>query len=263
MKEELSYLNQLGLILWVRKDRIQLLQSGSRDAQSGTSPAALQSSVSSFLNSQTRKEEEEKVLPSSQRRKEGILPESLEAEESPSSAQPKTRSVLSPQTLTAESLPLRSIAKEKEGLAEVFAFRYEATVIPPVVVLYDISGKIELPQQEKELLSNMLIRCGLAAADRKPSLSLPWPPPLSAELMDADLAAAQKAYAGFLTSAAENYNCDILILMGESPLKPQDPPFAEIIQLNSPRLLCQEPHRRKEAWEQLTPLRERLEASKN
>ena len=137
-------------------------------------------------------------------------------------------------------------------LQDLVSFRYEALVISPVVVLYEITGKLELPSQQRELLDSMLSRCGLKGSPLV--RSLPWPPPFP---LDEENESAEQAYLGFLTSLIENNGCEWLILMGKSRLTTSIPAI-NIIKLDSLGLLMQEPKRRIKAWEELAPLRDSI-----
>lgn len=231
-KEHLSYFNQLGLVLWIRRAEESSTQSFQSQASFSPTPGA---------------------KPRSQPWHQSLQSKASEAAQA---------------VVQSDTAPIATRHPTSQNPQEVFAFRYEAVVIPPVVVLYEITGRVELAPQENQLLNSMLIRCGLDISNKKPTISLPWPPLLPSFSQDssadeANETAAQEAYEGFLTSIVENNACDWLILMGKNRLKAQVSSLKEIIQLDSLRLLCQEPQRRKKAWEQLSSLRDELRTHPN
>lgn len=178
----------------------------------------------------------------------GKKDESLTKEKNPQSGRPDKAATREPSNGAEPAEPKAGPAPLASQ--DAFSFRYEALVVPPAIVLYEITGELELPSQQKALLDSMLSRCGLTGSAR--TRSLPWPPPYS---LGEESDYAEQAYQGFLTSLVENNHCEWLILMGESKLTAALP-TTQIIKLDSLRLLVQEPKRRKQAWDQLAPLRQ-------
>lgn len=215
-ENQLNYLASLGLIFWGRRPLQEELVPISRSTE--------QAQTSARLNEEVR----------------------IQTKRQASKAK---QAELAPKELNNQPPPNRASAKITD-LQDLVSFRYEALVIPPVIVLYEITGELELPPQQRELLDSMLSRCGLKGS---PSVrSLPWPPPFS---LDEENDQAEQAYLGFLTSLVENNECKWLILMGESKLSL---PAINIIKLDSLGLLVQEPKRRIKAWEELAPLRDSI-----
>ena len=235
-------LASLGLIFWTRRPKLsqkeQVLASFVPDPRSTAreQPAKAKRVGFSFVPDSRSIAREEVRLPTNKEVEAQVEQKDSVAIES--SNQPTTQPVKSPPKTT--------------DLQDLVSFRYEALVIPPVAVLYEITGELELPSKQRELLDTMLSRCGLKGS---PVVrSLPWPPPFP---LDEENESAEQAYLGFLTSLIENNGCEWLILMGKSRLSTSIPAI-NIIKLDSLGLLMQEPKRRIKAWEELAPLRDSI-----
>ena len=249
MKEEsLSYLRLLGLVLWGRRPTQEELKGGL--------PAIpIRHCAQTKPAKGNRQAAPPRPLPRPSAAQDSDQPH-IKAAPSPQAAAKPPAEGSSRQDAVGFAIGTRLAkpARQQPFLSSeqaTFSFRYEAMILPPVIALYEVTGRLELPRTEKELLESMLSKCGLAEAQS--ARSLPWPPPFPlAEKEDNDH--AREAYEGFLMSLAENHKCDWLILLGESRSPPLSIP-ARVIQLDSLRLLFQEPIRRKKAWDRLTPLR--------
>ena len=226
-EESLSYLRLLGLVLWGKRPTTEELKEGAP--------------LIPIRHSEHLKQTTKSL-------RESPPQSATEAVPQPAATGPTVETSLRQAEPTQPEQFLLSSEQE------TFSFRYEAIVLPPAIILYEITGKLELPQQEKEVLHSMLSKCGLTGTQS--TCSLPWPPPFPLEERE-DGDYAQEAYEGFLMSLVENNKCRWLIILGESKLPPQFLP-AETIQLDSLRLLSQEPIRRKEAWSKLSSLRKSL-----
>lgn len=148
-----------------------------------------------------------------------------------------------------------------------------------VLVLYSLTNKVGISQDERELLNRMLDKCGVDIEEYRyiKENILVYPPPIKniETILSNDQNVLQNIITGFITAIRDKYIRKLegiegsaqqkwhIVILGEDVAKhfPKHRPFmsnAPIV-IDSLREMLDNPQRRKIAWELLAPLRRSLQ----
>ena len=164
----------------------------------------------------------------------------------------------------------RSTVKPSPSFQNQQSIRLSAAIFPPVIVLYSLQDNATMPNNEKELLRRMLAKCGIDLSNgvsvKDPTLVYPPIIPLIYSSVTQGENGLQNACSAFVTSLLTKWQCQWLIILGEetSLYLPQE--YTTLQQnpiiLENMQTMLTEPQTRKQAWELLSPLRDKLNISK-
>ena len=165
----------------------------------------------------------------------------------------------------------RSTVKPSPSLQNQQSIRLSASIFPPVIVLYSLQDNATMPNNEKELLRRMLAKCGIDLSNgvsvKDPTLVYPPIIPIIYSSVTQGENGLRDACSAFVTSLLTKWQCQWLIILGEetSLYLPQE--YTTLQQnpiiLENMQTMLAEPQTRKQAWELLSPLRDKLSISKS
>ena len=250
------YLNQLSIVPWVSR---QVVVQAAKD----------ESSSGSEETPPTRP-----VIPASPT---GVK-RSMHGEHASS---PATNHVRNNESIVKDASPVsdasdasnannRNTVKANPSLQNQQSIRLSAAIFPPVIVLYSLQNNATMPNNEKELLRRMLAKCGIDLSNgvsvKDPTLVYPPIIPMIYSSVTQVENGLQDACTAFITSLLKKWQCQWLIILGEetSLYLPQEYPTLQQspIILENMQTMLAEPQTRKQAWELLSPLRDKLNISK-
>ena len=247
------YLNQLSIVPWVSRQVV--VQAAKDELSSGSEETP-----------PTRP-----VLPASPA---GVKP-SMHGEHASS---PATNHVRNNESIVKDASPVsdasdasnRNTVKASPSLQNQQSIRLSAAIFPPVIVLYSLQNNATMPNNEKELLRRMLAKCGIDLSNgvsvKDPTLVYPPIIPMIYSSVTQVENGLQDACSAFITSLLKKWQCQWLIILGEetSLYLPQEYPTLQQspIILENIQTMLAEPQTRKQAWELLSPLRDKLNISK-
>ena len=164
----------------------------------------------------------------------------------------------------------RSTVKPSPSLQNQKSIRLSAAIFPPIIVLYSLQDNATMPNNEKELLRRMLAKCGIDLSNgvsiKDPTLVYPPIIPLIYSKVTQGENGLRDACSAFVTSLLTKWQCQWLIILGEetSLYLPQEYTTLQHnpIILENMQTMLTEPQTRKQAWELLSPLRDKLNISK-
>ncbi len=256
------YLNQLSIVPWVSR---QVVAKAAEDELSSGSEAIPQTPP-------TRP-----VIPASpvgvKRDEHGGHGEHGEHASSPATSHVRNNDSSSKDALPASDANDaidRSTVKPSPSLQNQKSIRLSAAIFPPVIVLYSLQDNATMPNNEKELLRRMLAKCGIDLSNgvsvKDPTLVYPPIIPLIYSSVTQGENGLRDACSAFVTSLLTKWQCQWLIILGEetSLYLPQE--YTTLQQnpiiLENMQTMLTEPQTRKQAWELLSPLRDKLSISK-
>ena len=253
------YLNQLSIVPWVSR---QVVAKAAEDELSSGGEATPPSRP---------------VIPASP----ASVKRSIYGEHGEHASSPATSHVRNNESSAKDASPARDASnasnasnrntvKPNPSLQNQQSIRLSAAIFPPVIVLYSLQDNATMPNDEKELLRRMLAKCGIDLSNgvsvKDPTLVYPPIIPLIYSKVTQGENGLRDACSAFVTSLLTKWQCQWLIILGEetSLYLPQE--YTTLQQnpiiLENMQTMLAEPQTRKQAWELLSPLRDKLNISK-